>query len=44
VKPTSKKANVLGCAMIASKQVGDPEHLPVFAAADGTAKWFGKRP
>ena len=30
--------------MIASKQVGDPEHLTVFAAADGAAKWFGNDP
>jgi hypothetical protein len=23
-----------------SKQVGDPEHLKVFATADAAAKWF----
>ena len=26
----------------ASKQVGDPEHLTVFATAGGTAKWVEK--
>jgi hypothetical protein len=26
-----------------SKQVGDPEHLKVFATADAAAKWFEER-
>ena len=28
----------------ASKQVGDLEHLTVFATADGAAKWFEENP
>jgi hypothetical protein len=30
--------------VIASKQVGHPEHLTVFATADGAAKWFEENP